>query len=96
MWGKLLFGVRRNSYVCSKRIIFKDSWGFSNDLKEIDAPIEKGRFLILSDYPKTNKEKNHISRVSYANVIGNLMHDMLYTRPNTSLLLKWSFDSKAT
>ena len=38
--------------------------------------------------PKTQEEKEHMSRIPYAFVIGSIMYTMLYTRPDVSYALR--------
>ena len=50
--------------------------------KPIDTPMEKGGTLSLDDSPRTDEEKNQMSKVPYAQAIGSLMYAMLCTRPD--------------
>ena len=50
--------------------------------KLVDTPIEKGLSLSINQCPKTDKEKERMSNVSYASAIGSLMYAMLCTRPD--------------
>ena len=52
------------------------------DSKPINTPVEKGIVLTLAQCPKIDDEKEKISNVPYANVVGSLMYAMLYTQPN--------------
>jgi hypothetical protein len=50
--------------------------------KPIDTPIEKGCTFSLDQCPNNDEEKNQMSKLPYASVIGSLMYAMLCTRPN--------------
>ncbi|KAG8499336.1 hypothetical protein CXB51_005851 [Gossypium anomalum] len=50
------------------------------DSKPGVQPTPSGFHLSLDDYPKTAKEREHMSKVSYALAVGSLMYVMLCTR----------------
>ncbi|XP_038695478.1 secreted RxLR effector protein 161-like [Tripterygium wilfordii] len=50
--------------------------------KPVDTPVEKGRYLSLDQCPKTDEERNRMSKVPYASAVGSLMYTMLCTRPD--------------
>jgi len=50
--------------------------------KLMDTSVEKGMTLSLDQCPKTDKEKESASNVSYASVVGSLMYAMLCTCPD--------------
>ena len=55
-----------------------------NNVKHVNVPIAS-HFKLYSDLsPRTNEEKKYMSRVPYANAVGNLMYAMVSTRPNIS------------
>ena len=55
-----------------------------NNVKPVNVPLAS-HFKLSSDFsPRTNEEKQYMSRVPYANVVGNLMYAMVSTRPNIS------------
>ena len=48
----------------------------------MDTPVEKSLSLSLYMCPKTPEEKEKMSRVPYASVVGSLMYAMMCTRPD--------------
>ena len=52
------------------------------ECKPIRVPIHVGVKLSVDQCPKTREEKEDMSRVSYASVVGSLMYAMVCTRPN--------------
>ncbi|PHT83042.1 hypothetical protein T459_11485 [Capsicum annuum] len=48
----------------------------------MDTPIARGKNLSLEVYPKTEKEKDDMSRVPYSSTVGSLMYAMMCTRPD--------------
>jgi len=50
--------------------------------KPVDAPVEKGLTLSLEQCSTINDEKQKMSNVPYASVVGSLMYAMLSTRPD--------------
>ncbi|XP_070002703.1 secreted RxLR effector protein 161-like [Nicotiana sylvestris] len=53
-----------------------------NSCKSMDTPIERGEILSLEMCPKTENEKEDMSRVPYSSVVGSLMYAMMCTRPD--------------
>ena len=53
-----------------------------NSCKSMDTPIARGETLSLEMCPKTEKEKEDMSRVLYSSAIGSLMYAMMCTRPD--------------
>ena len=55
-----------------------------NNVKPVNVPLAS-HFKLSSDLsPRTNEEKKYMSRVPYANAVGNLMYAMVSTRPDIS------------
>ena len=52
------------------------------DSKSMDIPVDKSLSLSRDMCPKTREEKEKMSRVPYASVIGSLMYAMMCTRPD--------------
>ena len=50
--------------------------------KLVDTPVSKGEALSLNMCPKNPQEREEMSRVPYASVVGSLMYAMMCTRPN--------------
>ncbi|PHU19279.1 hypothetical protein BC332_10430 [Capsicum chinense] len=48
----------------------------------MDTPIARGKNLSLEVYPKTEKEKEDMSRVLYSSTVGSLMYTVMCTRPD--------------
>jgi len=46
----------------------------------MDTPVEKDLTLSIDQCPKTDKEKERMSNVTYASAIGSLMYVMLCVR----------------
>ena len=75
--SRKLLALSQESYI--RRILEK----FKMDkCKLIDTPISKGQTLNLEMCPKTSKERNEMTRVSYSNAIRSLMYAMMCTRPD--------------
>ncbi|XP_075086230.1 secreted RxLR effector protein 161-like [Nicotiana tabacum] len=53
-----------------------------NNCKSMDTPIARGETLSLEMHPKTENEKEDMSRVPYSSVVGSLMYAMMCTRPD--------------
>ena len=51
------------------------------EIKPIKVPNHVGVKLYVDQWPKTHEEKEYMSRVPYASVIGSLMYAMVCTRP---------------
>ena len=55
-----------------------------NNVKPVNVPLAS-RFNISSVLsPRIDEEKQYMSHVPYANVVGNLMYAMVSTRPDIS------------
>ena len=80
--SKKLLGLSQETYI--KKII--ERFRMENS-KTIDTPVEKGSDLYLDQCPKTNEEKKRMSKVPYAEAIGNLMYAMLCTRLNVCFVV---------
>ena len=53
---------------------------YMNNVKPVNVPLAS-HFKLSSDLsPRTNEEKKYMSRVPYANAVGNLMYAMVSTR----------------
>ena len=50
--------------------------------KPVDTPVSKGEALSLNMCPKNPQEREEMSRVPYASVVGSLMYVMMCTRPD--------------
>ena len=48
----------------------------------MDTPIDKSLSLSRDIYPKTLKEKEKMSKVPYASVVGSLIYAMMCTCPD--------------
>jgi transposase InsO family protein len=75
--SKKLLSLSQGTYI--KKIL--ERFHMHNS-KPIDTPMEKGCTLSLDQCPKNDEEKNQMSKVPYASVIGSLMYAMLCTRPD--------------
>lgn len=53
-----------------------------NGCKSMDIPIAGGETLSLEMCPKTENEKEDMSRFPYSSAVGSLMYAMMYTRPD--------------
>ena len=53
-----------------------------NEAKPMSTPLGSHFKLSKEQSPKTNKERDHMSKVPYASTIGNLMYAMVCTRPD--------------
>ena len=53
-----------------------------NKAKPMSTPLGSHFKLSKEQSPKTEEERDHISKVSYASTIGSLMYAMVCTRPN--------------
>ena len=55
-----------------------------DNVKPVNVPLAS-HFKLSSDLsPRTNEEKQYMSCVPYANVVGKLMYAMVSTRPDIS------------
>ena len=55
-----------------------------NNVKPVLVPFASDFKLSSSLCPNTNEEKEYMSRIPYANVVGCLMYAMVCTRPDIS------------
>eukprot|EP00253_Pinus_taeda_P028835 PITA_28835 len=55
-----------------------------NNVKPVSVPFASHFKLSLSLCPNTDEEKDYMSRIPYANVVGCLMYAMVCTRPDIS------------
>ncbi|KAL6350470.1 hypothetical protein AAG906_019117 [Vitis piasezkii] len=53
-----------------------------NEAKPVSTPLGSHFKLSKEQSPKTKEERDHMSKVPYASVIGSLMYAMVCTRPN--------------
>ena len=53
-----------------------------NKAKPVSTPLGSHFKLSKEQSPKTEEERDYMSKVPYALAIGNLMYDMVCTRPN--------------
>ena len=53
-----------------------------NNAKPVSTPLANHFKLFIVQCPKTNSEKDDMSKVSYANAVGCLMYIMVCTRPD--------------
>ena len=52
------------------------------DNKLMDTPVDKSLSLSRDMCPKTPEEKEKMSKVPYASVVGSLMYAIMCTRPD--------------
>lgn len=55
-----------------------------NNVKPVSVPLASHFKLSSSLCPNTDEEKDYMSRIPYANVVGCLMYAMVCTRPDIS------------
>ena len=53
-----------------------------NEAKLVSTPLDSHFKLSKEQSPKTEEERDHMSKVPYASAIGNLMYVMMCTRPD--------------
>ena len=75
--AKRLLGLSQETYI--KKMLERYRM---QDSKPMDTPVEKSLSLSLDMCPKTPEEKEKMSRVPYASVVGSLMYAMMCTRPD--------------
>ena len=75
--AKRLLGLSQKTYI--KRMLERYHM---QDSKPMDTSIDKSLNLSRDMCPKTLKEKEKISRVPYASVVGSLMYTMICTCPD--------------
>ena len=57
------------------------------DEKPVTTPLAKQFKLTKKLSPKLDKEKEYITKVPYASMVGSLMYSMVCTRPNIALAM---------
>ncbi len=75
--SKRFLGLSQETYI--KKILERFQM---HNSKPVDTPIEKACTLSLDQCPKTDEERNEMSRVPYANAVGSLMYAVMCTRPD--------------
>ncbi len=55
------------------------------------TPVKVGLRLTKEQAPRTPQELNEMKKISYQNVIGNLMYCMVCTRPNVAFVVGMVF-----
>lgn len=58
-----------------------------NSCKSMDTPVARGETLSLEMCPKTENEKEDMSRLPYSSVVESLMYAMMCTRPNNCYVI---------
>ena len=53
-----------------------------NEAKPVSTPLGSHFKLSKEQSPKTEEERDHMSKVPYASIIGSLMYAMVCTRPD--------------
>ena len=56
--------------------------------KPVDTPVSKGKALSLNMCAKNPQEREEMSRVPYASVVGSLMYAMMCTRQNICFVVE--------
>ena len=64
--------------------------------KKVFLPMSHGVHLSKDMSPKTQEEKEYMSRIPYASTIGSIMYAMLCTRPDVSYALRSPVDIRQT
>ena len=85
--GMEIFRDRRNGnlWLSQEKYIEKILLRFGmNNLKPCLVPLASHFKLSSSLCPSTNEEKEYMSRIPYANVVGCLMYAMVCTQPDIS------------
>ena len=59
-----------------------------NSCKSMDTPIARGETLSLETCPKTEKEKEDMSRVPYSSAVGSLMYAKMCTHPDICYVIR--------
>jgi len=89
---KRLLGLIQETYI--KKILERCHM---QDSKSIDTHVDKSLSPSCDMCPKTLEEKEKMSKVPYANVVGSLMYAMMCTRPDIYImLLDWLADINQT
>lgn len=86
--GMEIFRDRRNGklWLSQQKYIEKILLRFGmNNLKPVSIPLASHFKLSSNLCPNTNEEKEYMSRIPYANVVGCLMYAMVCTRPHMQL-----------
>ena len=58
-----------------------------NEAKLVSTPLGSYFSLSKEQSPKTKEERDHMSKVPYASVIGSLMYDMVCTKPDIAYVV---------
>ena len=72
-----LLGLCQKAYI--EKVLERFRMHYS---KPVDTPVDKGLNLSLEQCPMTDDEKQKMSNVPYASVVGSLMYAILCTRPD--------------
>ena len=83
--GIRLFRDRKNKMIALSQASYIDKIidkYAMQEAKKGSQPSIAGLTLSLDDCPKTSEEREHMSKVPYASVVGSLMYAMLCTRPD--------------
>jgi len=75
--AKRLLGLTQETYI--KKMLERYHM---QDSRPMDTPVDKSLSLSCDMCPKTLEEKEKMSRVPYASVVGSLMYAMMCTRPD--------------
>ena len=75
--GKIL--ISQQNYVEKILVVFD-----KNNVKLVNIPLASHFKLSSGLCPGNKEEKDYMSRIPYANVVGSLMYVMVSTRPNIS------------
>ena len=59
-------------------------FGMSEKTKPVSIPLAPHSKLSASQCPKTEEEREYMSKVPYSNVVGSLMYAMVCARPDIS------------
>jgi ATP-binding cassette subfamily B (MDR/TAP) protein 1 len=82
-----IFRDRRNGkiWLLQQNYVDKILFRFGmNSVKLVSVPFTSHFNLPSSLFPSTKEEKEHMSSISYVNVVRSLMYAMVSTRPNIS------------
>eukprot|EP00253_Pinus_taeda_P013377 PITA_13377 len=85
--GMEIFRDRRNGklWLSQQKYIKKILLRFGmNNVKPVSVPLASHFKISSSLFPNTDEEKDYMSRIPYANVVGCLMYAMVCTRPDIS------------
>ena len=81
--SKILFGLSQSTYIDT---ILK--WFSMINFKKDYLPIGHKISLSKKDYPITLQEREHMSKISYASVVGSIMYAMICTRLDVAYSLE--------